>query len=163
MTGVQTCALPISLPGLTDRRTGCRRQLRHHQTGWHRWFGHSRHRHRPAALRGRRAGLRQPRRRRALRHSHGDPAGRRASPGQRHPRFGTAGGSEGVDELHRRLPQHHQRIVLMVLPYLLHKVSTERRDQHLLAARRQLSLKVFTVMDMVREISVTNSCSLQQN
>ena len=56
-----------------------RRLVRDHQAPRHRRRGHGRHRHRPAALRDRRPGLPQPRRRRPLRH---DPARRRsAGPG----------------------------------------------------------------------------------
>ena len=66
-----------------------------------------RHRHRPAALRDRRARLPQPRRRRALRHH---PAGAgRPGPGRadRHPGQPAAGHPQGRAQHARRLPQHH--------------------------------------------------------
>ena len=62
------------LPRLPDRRGRRRRQQRHHQARRHRRRRLGRHRHRPAALRDRRARLPQPRRRRALRHHPAGPA-----------------------------------------------------------------------------------------
>ena len=59
------------VPGLPDLRGRRGRLVRRHQAARHRRRGHRRDRHRPAALRARRAALRQPRRRGALRH---DPA-----------------------------------------------------------------------------------------
>ena len=94
-------------PGFPIAEVAADGSSRDHQAPGHRRAGLGRHGHRAAALRDRRARVRQPGRRRALRHHRADARTARDRVAD-HRRAGqpAAGHAQGRAQLRRRLPQH---------------------------------------------------------